>query len=107
MYISCDPSVGPTRIIELRKALRLYPSLVISALGTKAAGSVYVSYVCHPEGLNFYVTLRVTSSKSLTLSEPQFPHLLKVVTKKDRPSARPMVSVQILMPVIFHPPLSP
>lgn len=46
MYISCDPSVGPTRITELRKALRLYPSLVISTLGTKAEGSgIYIVYV--------------------------------------------------------------
>lgn len=66
----------------------------------------YISYMCHPEGLKFCVTLRVTSSKPLTLSEPQFPHLLEVVTKKDRPSARPTVSVQILTGA-HHLPSSP
>ena len=46
MYISCDPSVGPTRSIELGKTLRLYPNLETCALGTKAAGSsIYIIYV--------------------------------------------------------------
>ena len=46
MYISCDPSVGPTRSIELGKTLRLYPNLATCALGTKVAGSgIYIIYV--------------------------------------------------------------
>ena len=46
MCISCDPSVGPTRIIELGKTLRLYSSLAVSVLGTKAAESgIYTVYV--------------------------------------------------------------
>lgn len=39
----------------------------------------------------------VVSSKSLTLSEPQFPHQLKAAVKDDRQSARPTVDAQVLL----------